>query len=96
MKEYNQSSLKEAINELLKSYGLNDKLLERNILSRWEELAGKMVAKHTKDLFISKGKLFITCDSAALRHELGLQKSVLIKTLNDAAGKELLKEIILK
>ena len=96
MPDYNQHSLKDAIGQLLKLYGLDDELLAQGIVKQWENLFGKMIAKHTTDIVIRQQKLFITCDSAALRNELLMQKSVMIQKVNELAGKELINEIILK
>ena len=96
MSKHNQHTIKEAIDELLKVYKLDIKIAERGLVNSWEKVMGDMIAKHTKDIYLNKQLLYVTLDSAALRNELSLAKSKIIKMLNDAAGKEIVKEIIFR
>ena len=51
-------------NDFMKKSKMNEKLVEFEITSRWEELAGPLVARHTSSLRFAKEKLFIILDSA--------------------------------
>jgi predicted nucleic acid-binding Zn ribbon protein len=93
---HNEHSLKDAIEMLLKTYRLDDKLAESRLINSWEEVMGKMIAKHTTDVSIRNKQLFVTLDSAALRNELSLGKSKIVKMLNDAVGRTVINEIILR
>ena len=81
---------------LLRTYRLDDKLAENRLIGAWEEVMGKMIAKHTTDIAIRNQQLFVTLDSAALRNELALAKTKIVKMLNDAAGRKVINEIVLK
>ena len=50
MSKHNEHSIKEAIELLLKAYKLDDRLAEKKLISSWETVMGKMIAKHTMDL----------------------------------------------
>lgn len=80
----------------MKAYKLDDRLAERRLLNAWEEVMGKMIANHTKDLFIKHRQLFVTLDSSALRNELSMARSKIVKMLNEAAGTEVITDVILK
>ncbi len=96
MSKHNEHSLKEVIGQLLKAYKLDDKLAERRLISSWENVMGAMIAKHTTDLYIKHQQLFVTLDSAALRNELSLAKTKIVKMLNDQAGSQVIVEVILR
>ncbi len=96
MSKHNEHTLKEAIDQLLKAYKLDDKLSEHKLIASWEHVMGAMIAKHTKDLYIKHKQLFVTLDSAALRNELSLAKTKIVTLLNEEAGHEVITEIILK
>lgn len=96
MSKNNEHTLKEAIDQLLKAYKLDGKLAERRLIASWEQVMGAMIAKHTKDLYIKHKQLFVTLDSSALRNELSLAKTKIIKMLNDEVGSEVITEVILK
>lgn len=96
MGKHNEHSLKEAIDQLLKAYKLDDKMAEKRLISSWDNVMGAMISKHTKDLFIRNKQLFVTLDSSALRNELSMAKTKIVKLLNDEVGQEVINEVILK
>lgn len=96
MSKHNEHSLKEAIDQLLKAYKLDDKMAEKRLIASWDSVMGAMIAKHTKDLAIRNKQLFVTLDSSALRNELSMAKTKIIKMLNDEVGQEVINEVILK
>ena|SRR6218665_2363057 len=96
MSRHNEHTIKDAIEQLLKAYKLDDKLAERRLVNSWEEVMGKMIANHTKDLFIKHRQLFVTLDSSALRNELSMARSKIVKMMNEAAGAEVITDVILK
>ena len=93
MSEKNQKPLKDVVDQLLRAYGLGERLDEISLVKSWEETVGKMIAKHTTDIYFKRGVLYIKLDSAPLRHELSLAKSKLIEKLNDQAGKRMVLDI---
>jgi len=96
MSKHNEYTIKEAIENLLKVYKLKDKLDEKKLIESWEDVMGKMIANHTKDIVIRNKQLIVTLDSAALRNELSLAKTTIIKILNEKAGKVVITEVILR
>lgn len=96
MSRHNEHSIREAIDKLLKVYKLDDRLAERRMINSWEEVMGKMIANHTKDLYVKNKQLFVTLDSAALRNELSMAKTKIIQMMNKAAGKEIINDVVLR
>ena len=96
MSRNNEHSIKEAIELLLKAYKLDDRMAEKRLINSWEEVMGKMIANHTKDIYIKHKQLFVTLDSSALREELSYARTKIIKMLNEKAGTEVINDIILR
>lgn len=94
MKKSNEILLKDAISAFLKDNKLSDKLLETKIISAWELVTGRLVARHTEQLYISNRVLFVKVDLAALRQELSYQKSKILHDLNEAAGAQVIVDIV--
>ncbi len=94
MKGTNEHKLKEVIDELIKTYKLEDGIAASKVVSSWEEVAGTMIFRHTEKIFIRKNKLYLKLDSPALKQELSYAKSMIIKKLNKAAGFSLIEEIV--
>lgn len=92
----NQTTLKDAIDRLLEAYKLKSKMQELDIVSSWEQIMGRTIAKRTKDLYIKDKVLVVKLDSSVLREELQMGKSKIIELINQHAGEEVVNEIILK
>lgn len=93
MKKSNEILLKDAISAFLKENNLESKLNETRIISAWEPVVGKLISRHTNQMYIKNRVLFVKVDSAALREELSYQHSKLVKKLNHAAGIEVIDDI---
>ena len=96
MRNTNEQTLKEVINEMLNSYHLRDKLSEVNIVQSWERLMGKLIAKNTSRIYIKQKKLFLHIESAPLRQELTYSKSKIIDIINKEAATDLIHEVVIR
>lgn len=92
----NQRTIKQAIDELLRTYRIDGKMAEVKLIDSWEKIMGAMIAKHTTDIFIRNKYLFVKLDSAALRQELSFSKEKIVKLLNDAAGGQVIEQVVLQ
>jgi predicted nucleic acid-binding Zn ribbon protein len=96
MRQSNDQTLKEVINELLEKYRITEKIDEVTLMEQWQELMGKMIAQHTKRIYLKNKKLFIELSSSVVRSELAIAKSKIIEMLNKNFGREVVKDIVLK
>ena len=93
MKKSNEILLKDAIEAFLRENNLDTKLNETRLIGAWENVTGKLIARHTVQLYVKNRVLFVKVDAAALREELTYQKSKLVKKLNKVAGIEVIDDI---
>ncbi len=96
IKRDNQYSLKEAIEQLIRAYGFNDKLLETSLIDSWEMVVGSVYAAHTENLRVKSKILYVKVDIPALRQELTMQRSELVKKLNNKVGKKVIDDIVFR
>lgn len=96
MRNGNEQSIKEVINNLLGEYRLQDKLSEVNLVQSWEKLMGKLIAKNTSKIYIKDKKLFLYLESPALKQELLYSKSKIIEIINKETGTILINEVIIR
>lgn len=89
----NQQNLKEVVDRLMRAYNLSDRLLQLDLMDRWEEMMGKAISKRTRELYFKEGILYIKLDSSVLREELMMGKSKMLKLLNDQLGEEKIRDI---
>ncbi len=93
MRKSNEILLKDAIEAFLKENNLDTKLNETRLIGAWEEVTGKLIARHTIHMNVKDRVLYVKVDSAALREELSYQRSKLIVKLNKITGIEAIDDI---
>jgi predicted nucleic acid-binding Zn ribbon protein len=94
LKGSNEQKLKEVIDELIKTYKLEDGISATRVINSWEKVAGSMIFNHTEKIFIRKNKLYLKLDSPALKQELSFAKSRIIKKLNKSVDQNLIEDIV--
>jgi predicted nucleic acid-binding Zn ribbon protein len=84
------------LQQFVKANGLERRLAEYRLMKSWKELLGISVAKKTKSLRIQNRKLFVTLHSSVIRNELSMIKDSLIPKLNEAAGMDVIDDVVLR
>ena len=96
MERRNTQNIGDVIRAYLKESGLEKPLKERQLVQSWESLLGKSVARATTRIYIRERKLYVYLSSSVIRNELFMLQDEILRKLNEAAGEEMLSEIILK
>ena len=84
----------EAIRNLLNSYSLSTKFDEANLISSWERLAGKPIARRTKRIQIRNKVLFVELDSPSMKHDFSLHKGQVLEMFQKEFGAGVITDII--
>jgi predicted nucleic acid-binding Zn ribbon protein len=84
------------LHQFVKANGLERGLAEHRLMKSWKDLLGISVAKKTKSLRIQNRKLFVTLHSSVVRNELSMIKDSLIPKLNEAAGMDVIDDVVLR
>ena len=96
VKKNNESTLKQAIEEMMRTSKLQGKLDEVKLLNGWEKVMGSVISKYTQKIHIENRVLFIEIKSAALREELSYGRAKMVKLLNEEAGGNVIDDIVLR
>lgn len=96
MERHNTRSIAEVIRAYLRESRLEKPLKEKRLVQSWESLLGKSVARATSKIYLKDGKLFVHLSSSVVKNELYMLQDEIIRKLNDAAGEELVKEIVFR
>jgi len=84
------------LQQFVKANRLERGLAEYRLMKSWKDLLGITVAKKTKELKIQNRKLYVTLHSSVVRNELSLIKETLIPKLNEAAGLDVIDDVVLR
>lgn len=85
--------ISELLSQYLRRQGMETPLLQRRVVDMWDTLLGPTIAQYTAEKFIKNQVLFIKINNPALRQDLNMMRSQLVKRLNDAVGSQIITEV---
>ena len=62
-------------------------------MEAWDTVAGELIAKYTTEKYIRNQDLCVHIENPALRSEVSMMKTELIRKLNNAVGGQIIREI---
>jgi predicted nucleic acid-binding Zn ribbon protein len=89
-------SIAEAVNDYIKEMNLGGKLNEISVINSWEEIVGKAISSRTSKIYIKDHILFVHLSSSVVRNELLMLRELLKEKLNERAGTEVIRDIVLR
>lgn len=95
MRRTNTQPLKEVIHEYVEALKMKSKLKEVGVVSSWEKIVGRTVAKATREIYIKDQKLFVKIQSSVVKNELLMIKEPLIKRLNEHGQGNIITDIVI-
>jgi len=96
MRRRNAQTLHDILEESLKSLNIDGKIFETRLITAFPEIVGSGIAAHTKNIYISKGTLYVQMDSAVIRNELQMMRQSLIDHLNKKVGHVTIRDIVFR
>lgn len=88
-------SLSEALGEFVDHNNLQTGINKVEVFNAWYKL-NPAFKSYTTSLKFEKTTLFVQLNSSVFREELSYGKEKMIKILNEALGKEIIKKIVLR
>ncbi len=95
MKRSSEQTLGEIIKDVLKSYGLEQKVTQVRVAAAWDKVMGDFIASKTDKIKLEKDTLIVKLNSPALRNELSYAKEKIIKNLNEECGTTAIQKIVI-
>lgn len=86
-------SIQELLPEILRHEGLETPLRQQRLLSSWDDVIGQPLAQYTGERFIKNQTLFVKVNNPALRADLAMGRSMLVRRLNENAGAQVIVDI---
>lgn len=86
-------SINDLLNMYLRREGLETPLLQRCAVDAWDKVVGAGVARYTGEKFIKNQTLFVKIQSPALRQDLTMMRSQLVKRINEAVGSMVIVDV---
>lgn len=88
------TTLKDAIDELLRVYRLRAKFDETHVVHAWGQIMGPAIARRTVKVYVQDRKLFLQINSPSLANELVLSKSRIVEMLNEEVKSNVIDDVV--
>ena len=86
-------ALSEILQQFLREQGLETPLRQKRLIDAWEKVTGATVARYTGEKFIKNQTLHVKITNSALRHDLSMMRSQLVKRLNAEVGAMVIADV---
>ena len=86
-------TIDEILQRFLREEGLETPLLQKRLIDSWETVVGDTVAQYTTEKFIKNQTLFVKITNPALRQDIGMMRSQLVKRLNETVSSLIITDI---
>ncbi|WP_372934185.1 DUF721 domain-containing protein [Mariniphaga sediminis] len=96
MRKSNTQSLGDVLREYIREMHMEKKLKEVDVVQSWKTLLGKTIAGYTRNIYLSKGILYVEISSSVVKNELIMMREEIRSRLNELAGDEMIEKIVFK
>lgn len=79
--------------QYLRYSGLETPLLQRRLVNAWESVVGAVVARYTVEKHIYNQTLMVKLSNPALRADLSMMRTQLVKSLNSKVGANIINDV---
>ena len=86
-------SIGELLPEFLRNEGLETPLLQKRLIDSWDAVVGAPIASYCGEKFIKNQTLFVKLQNPALRADLTMNRSILVRRLNEQVGAQVIADI---
>lgn len=93
MKRTDITSIGDVLRQTLEEHNLTDRLEELKAADLWPRIVGDYIASMTLKPYVSAGTMTIRVPDAALRQELAMNRTGLIREINRLMGKDIITAI---
>lgn len=96
MRKSNAESIGLLIRQFMRQNGIESPLNEYRLIQSWNEVVGPAIARYTSDMYIKNQILYVHLTSSVLRQELMMGRELLVKSLNNKVGAQVIVNIIFR
>lgn len=86
-------TLADILQQTLRENGLETPLLQRRLIDAWPTVVGQTIDEYTGERFIKNQTLFVKILNPALRQDLSMMRTQLVKRLNEQVGALVITEV---
>ncbi|MBR5204393.1 MAG: DUF721 domain-containing protein [Bacteroidaceae bacterium] len=96
MRRNDAEQIGEMIRKFFRQSGLESPLNEYRLVQAWREVVGPAISRYTSNLYIKNQILYVHLTSSVLRQELMMGREMLVRSLNQQVGAQVIVNIIFR
>ena len=96
MRRNDAEQIGEMIRKFFRQSGLESPLNEYRLVQAWREVVGPAISRYTSNLYIKNQILYGHLTSSVLRQELMMGREMLVRSLNQQVGAQVIVNIIFR
>ena len=96
MKRTEARNVGQIITDVLKRENLDVALDEHRASALWPHIVGDGINRYTIRRYVKDGVMTVYLSSASLANELMLNRAAIIQRINEAQGRDIIRDIIFK
>lgn len=96
MKRTEAKNIGQIINDVLKKENLDVALDEHRASALWPQIVGDGINRYTIRRYVKDGVMTVHLSSASLANELMLNRARIVQRINQALGRDIIREIVFK
>lgn len=89
-------ALQELLEEYLDKHPDQKKVMRGKVLSLWGEVVGEQIANVSQNIHFERDNLVVEVPHSAWRHELHMNRELIVRKLNQRAGSDVVKALIVR
>ena len=95
MKRIEPKKISEVIAEMVASTGQQENFDRQRVCYLWPEVVGAAINSFTVRRYIDGTVMHVYITSASLKNELGYARESLVRRLNEAAGRQVITDVVI-
>ena len=96
MKRTEARNIGQIIDDVLRKENLDVALDEHRASALWPQIVGDGINRYTLRRYVKDGVMTVHLSSSALANELMLNRAAIIQRINQALGRDVIREIVFK
>ena len=96
MRRNNAEQIGDVIRKFFRQNGLESPLNEYRLVQAWKDVVGPAITRYTSNLYIKNQILYVHLTSSVLRQELLMGREMLVRSVNEQVGAQVIVNIIFR
>ena len=86
-------SISDLLSMYLRREGLETPLLQKRAVAAWDSIMGPTIVRYTGDKFIKNQTMFVKITNPALRQDLSMMRTRIVRRINEAVGSQIIADV---